>query len=60
MTLLVLYQLLYPFVALAALIRVASAGRWGAFREGTADAAERLGRPRWTGKGRPVWLHAAS
>lgn len=60
MTLLVLYQLAFPLVALAALAKVASAGRWGAFREGTADAAERLGRPAWKAKGRPVWFHAAS
>ncbi|TBR24747.1 3-deoxy-D-manno-octulosonic acid transferase, partial [bacterium] len=60
MTLLVLYQLLYPLVALAALARVAAAGRWGAFREGTTDAAERLGRPEWTSQAGPVWVHAAS
>lgn len=60
MTLLVFYQLLYPLVALAALARVAGAGRWGAFREGWTDLAERLGRPDWKGKGRPVWVHAAS
>lgn len=60
MILLALYQLLYPVVALAALARVAGAGRWGAFREGTTDAAERLGRPAWASRGRPVWVHAAS
>lgn len=60
MTLLVLYQLLYPLVALAALARVAGAGRWGAFREGKADFAERLGRPEWSSKAKPIWVHAAS
>jgi 3-deoxy-D-manno-octulosonic-acid transferase len=59
-TLLVFYQLLYPVVALAALAKVAAAGRWGAFREGAGDAAERLGRPAWASKARPVWVHAAS
>ncbi len=65
MALLVLYQCLYPFVALLALARVAGAGRWGAFREGLADISERLGRPAWkksgTRNGPPlVWFHAAS
>lgn len=60
MTLLVLYQLLFPFVALAALAKVAGAGRWGAFKEGREDVAERLGRPSWSSKARPVWVHAAS
>lgn len=60
MTLLVLYQLLYPFVALVALARVAGQGRWGAFREGSGDLRERLGRPAWTPGKRTLWLHAAS
>lgn len=60
MSWLAVYQLLYPLVALVALARVAAAGRWGAFDEGRADLAERLGRPAWDGRGRPVWVHAAS
>ena len=61
MILLGLYQLLYPLVVLGALARVARARRWGAFREGLADAAERLGRPPFSGSGAPVlWVHAAS
>ncbi|MBI5594529.1 MAG: 3-deoxy-D-manno-octulosonic acid transferase [Elusimicrobia bacterium] len=61
MILLGLYQLLYPLVVFAALARVARARRWGAFREGLADAAERLGRPVFPSSGAPVlWVHAAS
>lgn len=55
-----LYQLLFPAVGLVALAGVAAAGRWGAFREGRADLAERLGLPAWKPRPRTLWVHAAS
>lgn len=61
MSWLVVYQLLYPLVAIIALAGVARAGRWGALREGWGDVLERLGRPAWSKPKSPVlWVHAAS
>lgn len=63
-----LYQLLYPFVALAVLARLVLAGRGGALREGFAELRERLGllpeslvaRLREPPGGPVLWIHAAS
>ncbi|MBI5244765.1 MAG: 3-deoxy-D-manno-octulosonic acid transferase [Elusimicrobia bacterium] len=65
---LLLYQLLFPFVAAAVLLRIALAGRGSLLREGADDLRQRLGRPREESLvfpaellGRPLlWLHAAS
>ncbi len=62
---LLVYQLIYPLIALAVLAHLIGSGRGRALREGWADLRERLGiPPPRTLKGlsgaTTVWVHAAS
>jgi len=56
---LLLYQLLYPAVAVFVLLKLALAGRGKVLSEGSQELRQRLGLIQPL-ENRPIWLHAAS